>query len=327
MTLCLILTGYVSDGLAQTVQELEPYAQQIPGTGVEIEMVPVEGGTFMMGSDPGDPGYSDNEGPSREVAVGSFWMGKYEISWEQYELFSDYIRAELEADMAAAEGDVELSADAISIPTPPYVDMSFGMGKTGFPAISMTNYAAAMYTRWLTAMTGVFHRLPTEAEWEYACRGGTETPWYFGEDASDIDDHAVYADNANRRYGAIGSKEPNPLGLHDMAGNVAEWTLDQYYEDYHERLEGEPADNPWFQPETLYPRTVRGGSWQDGAEEQRCAMRRGSEARWKQLDPQMPKSLWWHTSAPFIGFRVVRPLEQPSEEEMEQYWIEAMQDY
>src|SRR5690625_3295119 len=138
ITLCLILTGYATDGLAQAGQEaFEPYAQEIPDTGVEIEMVPVEGGTFMMGSDPGDPGYSDNEGPQREVTVDSFWMGKYEISWEQYELFSDYIRAELEADMAAAEGDVELSADAISIPTPPYVDMSFGMGKTGFPAISI----------------------------------------------------------------------------------------------------------------------------------------------------------------------------------------------
>jgi formylglycine-generating enzyme required for sulfatase activity len=303
------------------------YSRIIPGSDVYIDMVPVEGGTFLMGSPEDEQGRSADEGPQREVTVDPFWMGKYEISWNQYDLFANEVINELEQQLAATDRELNITADALSTPTPPYVDMSFGMGRDGFPAISMTHYAAVMFTKWLSAKTGEFYRLPTEAEWEYACRAGSQSAYHFGDDTSDIDRYVWYNENSNRSYNRVGTKEPNAFGLHDMSGNIAEWTTDQYYEDYFERLEGNPAVNPYFKPDQLYPRSVRGGSWQDGADDQRCAKRRGSHENWKMLDPQMPKSLWWHTSAPFVGFRVVRPKETPSREEMEEYWIEAMEDY
>ena len=136
------------------------------------------------------------------------------------------------------------------------------------------------------------------------------------------------ASNSNRKYHPVESKEANALGIYNMLGNVTEWTMDQYKEDYITALEESPAQNPWFKPEELYPRTVRGGSWTEPAEEASCLQRRGSQPNWKMNDPQLPKSLWWHTNAPFVGFRVVKPKDQPENlEEMEKYWIEAMQDY
>ncbi len=254
-------------------------------------------------------------------------MGKYELTWNLYDLFANEMISQLAEELSSGQRDIEIPVDAISTPTPPYVDMSFGMGKEGYPAISMTHYAAVMFTKWLTAKTGNFYRLPTEAEWEYACRAGTDSAYFFGNNPDEIDRYVWHSGNSDRSYNLAGTKEPNDFGLYDMSGNIAEWTMDQYHEDYFEMLEGEPAENPWFKPDQLYPRSVRGGSWQDGPEDQRCAKRRGSEERWKMLDPQMPKSLWWHTSAPFVGFRVVRPEETPTREEMEQYWIEAMEDY
>lgn len=303
-----------------------PYSRELTET-VSIELVPVAGGTFLMGSPASEAGRSEDEGPQQQVSVDSFWMGKYEVTWDQYELFSEYVLNDLDEDIASAAGKVEISSDAISIPTPPYVDMSFGMGKSGYPAISMTHYAAVMFTKWLTAKTGEFYRLPTEAEWEYACRAGSESAYYYGEHSDELDQYAWHDQNSDRSYNRVGTKTPNAFGLHDMAGNIAEWTMDQYHEDYYDRLSADGAENPWFRPTELYPRSVRGGSWRDSEEEQRCAMRRGSLKRWKQLDPQMPKSLWWHTNAPFLGFRIVRPLEAPPEEEIQQYWIEAMNDY
>ncbi|HLR89393.1 MAG TPA: SUMF1/EgtB/PvdO family nonheme iron enzyme [Balneolaceae bacterium] len=310
-----------------SAQQFKDYTLTIPETSVEMDFVAVPGGTFLMGSDANEAGRNDNEGPQRAVQVDPFWMGKYEISWEQYNLFVEEEIPALTQKIEKKAGDLEIAADAVSLPTPPYVDMSFGMGREGYPAISMTNYAAMMYAKWLSAKTGEFYRLPTEAEWEYACRAGSDTPYHFGNSADSLDEYEWYAENSNRGYNQIGTKKPNAFGLHDMGGNVAEWTVDQYHEDYLERLEGDPAVNPKFIPEELYPRSVRGGSWMDDADQLRCAKRRGSEARWKMLDPQLPKSLWWHTSAQFLGFRLVRPEVRPSDEEIEKYWIEAMHDY
>jgi formylglycine-generating enzyme required for sulfatase activity len=255
-------------------------------------------------------------------------MGKYEITWNQYDLFANEVMDELESELASAEQkEITITVDALSTPTQPYVDMTFGMGRDGYPAISMTHYAAAMYAKWLTAKTGDFYRLPTEAEWEYACRGGTDTAYYFGSSADDIDAHAWYLENSDRSYNQVGTKAPNLFGLYDMAGNLSEWTMDQYYDDYYERFDGDLTENPWFKPTELYPRSVRGGSWEDEAEGQRCANRTPSDPKWKELDPQFPKSLWWHTSAPFVGFRLVRPADPPPPEEIEEYWIEAMDDF
>jgi formylglycine-generating enzyme required for sulfatase activity len=198
--------------------------------------------------------------------------------------------------------------------------MTFVMGKEGFPAICMTQLAAKTYCQWLSAKTGRYYRLPTEAEWEYACRAGTKTVYSFGDDPEMLGDYAWSFDNAEDAYHKVGLKKPNPWGLHDMHGNVAEWTLDQYIPDYYGQFAGKATKNPWPVPAKLYPQAVRGGSWDDDPENLRSAARRGSHKDWKQQDPQLPQSIWYFTDALFLGFRVVRPLVPPADAEKAKTW-------
>ena len=310
---CLLLTFNMS-----VAQDFEAYEVAIPGAKQPVKLVPITGGKFKMGSPDTEKKRNDDEGPQRNVAVDGFWMGQYEITWQQYEAF--VFRNVTDEVFVDSTRLLELSVDGVSGATPPYVDMSFGMGKEGYPAINMTQYAAVMYCKWLSALTGDFYRLPTEAEWEYACRAGTETAYSFGDDPSELDDYAVFKEF---EYDLIGTKKPNQFQLYDMHGNVAEWTMDQYVEGYKKK----DKDNPWIKPETLYPRVARGGHWKQSAEELRCASRLASESKWKRRDPQLPKSRWWLTNAPFVGFRIIRPFQQPSAEEINKYWLEAIEDY
>jgi formylglycine-generating enzyme required for sulfatase activity len=202
--------------------------------------------------------------------------------------------------------------------------MSFGMGQDGFPAISMTEHAALKYCEWLSAQTGHFYRLPTEAEWEYACRAGTATAYSFGDDPARLADYAWFFDNSaegfsDGQYHMVGTKKPNPWGLHDMHGNVLEWVLDQYDADAYKDWSAGVSD-PWVKPTTLWGHACRGGSWYDDAVDARSAARRASREQWKQTDPQLPKSMWYLTDAKWIGFRLVRPLRIPSPEEMYYIW-------
>ena len=105
------------------------------------------------------------------------------------------------------------------------------------PAISMTHHAAMEYCRWLSAKTGKTYRLPTEAEWEYACRAGTKTAYSFGDDPTKLGEYAWYADNSDGTPQIGGKKKPNPWGLYDMHGNVAEWCVDQYDKDFYSTLQ------------------------------------------------------------------------------------------
>lgn len=303
-------------------QPFAPYSQPIPDTALDIAMVPVTGGSFTMGSPEDEPGRSAAEGPRHEVIVDDFWMGQYEINWQQYNVF---VQRDANFNKLADPASLKaLAIDGVTGATAPYMEMSMGMGKEGYPAINLTQYAALNYARWLSARTGQFYRLPTEAEWEYACRAGTDSAWSFGALATQADDYAVHKGNSGGKYATTGSRQPNPWQLYDMHGNVAEWTMDQFAADYYA---GSPADNPWNRPTTLYPRVARGGSWTHDINQARCAARLPSDPLWKDFDPQIPRSLWWHTSAPFIGFRLVRPRVQPSAEEIRNYWLEALDDY
>jgi formylglycine-generating enzyme required for sulfatase activity len=299
------------------------YSATVPRTGASYHMVALRGGEFLMGSPESEPHREEVEGPQVKVQIEPFWIGKYEVTWDEYEPFM-ITRVDRYKHGARKDYDpnVHTLVDAVSQPTPPYVEMSFGMGQYGYPAISMTEHAANKYCQWLSAQTGHFYRLPTEAEWEYACRAGTMTAYSFGDDASALGDYAWYYENSYEKYQKVGQKKPNPWGLYDMHGNVMEWTADQYSPDYFTQIRSSPV-NPFLKPETLYPRTVRGGGWDDDPEWLRSAARRGSDPSWKQQDPQLPKSIWYHTDAQWLGFRIVRPLQVPSPEEMYFYWNSA----
>ncbi len=294
------------------------YVQKVPQTEENIPMIFVPSGSFKMGSPKSEIGHFADEGPQHEVQIDAFWIGQYEITWDLYNLFvsREIDQYQMKKDL---ESEVSINVDAVSGATMPYVEMSFGMGTDGYPAISMTQLAAVKFCEWLSAMTGKFYRLPTEAEWEYACRAGSEAAYSFGEDLSELKDYAWYSDNSNEKYQKVGQKKPNSWGLHDMHGNVAEWTLDQYIPTAYKKRKKD-VDNPYEAPTKTYPRVVRGGSWMDKPERLRSSSRRPSSKRWKRRDPQIPKSLWWHTDAQFLGFRIVRPLETPSEEIQKKYW-------
>ncbi len=289
--------------------KMKRYTDTIPGSVVSFDMVPIPGGIFLIGSPPEERGRKADEGLQRRVSIDPFWMGRCEVTWDEYDLFTFPVEA------VEANG----RADAITRPTKPFVDMSFGMGYHRFPAISMTQHAANKYCEWLSAKTCRFYRLPTEAEWEYACRAGTTTAYSFSNDPGLLDRYAWYAGNSEGKYHPVATKLPNPWGLYDMHGNVMEWTLDQYVPDRYQTLLNVPF-NPWLKATLPYPQVVRGGSWADGAPALRSAARLGSDASWKMQDPQLPKSIWYHTDAPWLGFRIVRPLKVPSADEMYLYW-------
>lgn len=299
----------------------EGYTQKIPGTALTISMIPIPGGNFSMGSPDSEKGRSPDEGPVHTIEITPFWMQEVEVSWDLYQLF---ISREIDKKKAGSimGTEVSLDVDAVSGATTPYVDMSFGMGTEGYPATSMTQYAASKFCEWLSALTGNFYRLPTEAEWEYACRAGTETAYSFDDSTNRINDYAWYADNSSNKYQKVGQKKPNLWGLHDMHGNVAEWTLDAYDTAIYKKRKRTKTANPFEKPAKTYPRVVRGGSWMDSSDKLRSASRGYSEKRWKMRDPQIPKSKWWHTDAPFVGFRIVRPYITPKHRAQQNYWKE-----
>lgn len=304
-------------------KEMKSYKDLISGTGVSFEMLPIPSGKVTVGSPPGEAGRKEDEGPQVTVVVEPFWMGKFEVTWNEFELFM-YPEEEKKRIASNNQTYKDEISDAVSRPTKPYVEMSFGMGRDGYPAISMTQHAANKYCQWLSARTGHFYRLPTEAEWEHACRAGTTTPYSFGEDESKLEEYAWFEKNSDFKYQRVGKKKPNPWGLHDMHGNVAEWCLDQYHTNYASKIQS-LAQNPWIKSTEPYPHAVRGGSWDDTPDKLRSAARRGSNKQWKIQDPQLPKSIWYHTDAQFLGFRVVRPLKVPPPEEIQKYWTSGVE--
>ncbi len=339
-----------SDAEAKTAEEMKPYVEKIPDTDCGVAMVPIPGGKFLMGSPEDEEGRwlldedgeevkgedgkpISDEGPQHEVEIEPFWMGKFELTWDEYEqwgmaLDHDRLMRDLEKE-GREMTDREKLIDAVTRPTKPYTDMTFGMGKSGYPAICMTQLAARQYCKWLSAKTGRYYRLPTEAEWEYACRAGAKTPYSFGDDVDELEKYAWYFDNADDGYHKIGEKEANAFGLHDMHGNVMEWVIDQYKVDAYAGRAGKLSKNPLVPCETEYPRVARGGCWDDDPERLRSAARAKSNDGWKMQDPQIPQSIWYTTEVYCPGFRLVRPLRVPTAEESKAFEpeTETMDEY
>lgn len=320
----MIHARLVANQKAATEADMKAYTNRIPGTAVTYVMLPIPGGEFVMGSPEGETNRNADEGPQHKVKISPFWMGRCEVTWNEFELFMYPDEEKKFRANNATDAEADALADVVARPTKPYVEMSFGMGKDGYPAIAMTQHAANKYCQWLSAKTGHFYRLPTEAEWEYACRAGTTTTYSFGDDVSKLGEHAWYEDNSDFKYHKVGIKKPNPWGLHDIHGNVLEWCLDQYETNYMRYQDGVVID-PWNRATKPYPHSARGGSYDDEKTRLRSAARRGSERAWKMQDPQLPKSVWYFSDAPWVGLRLVRPLKVPSPEELSKYWTSGVE--
>jgi formylglycine-generating enzyme required for sulfatase activity len=293
---------------------MNAYTNLIPGTNVGHSMVPVRGGEFLMGSPDSEMGRNSDEGPQRQVRVEPFWMGAYEVRWNEYEIFLGRTRLP-----ARRNPYTNALADAVARPSHPYIDPSMGMGRDGYPAVNMTQHAANKYCQWLSAATGHYYRLPTEAEWEYACRAGSTNRYSFGDEDRRLADYGWFELNSNAKYQKVGRKKPNAWGLYDMHGNVSEWTLDGYNATTYATL-NDFVLGPYVRATKPYPHVLRGGSWQHDAAGLRSASRQFSRAQWKAADPTLPKSVWHMVEADFVGFRIVRPLRLPPAEEMHRAW-------
>jgi Uncharacterized conserved protein len=291
------------------------YTQNIPATGVMFEMIFIPSGSFLMGSPEAEVEHKPDEGPLHRVSIDSLWVGKLEVTWDLFELFLNE-NTSLFTELPQEKRE---EIDAISRPTPPFEDPGMGMGRNGFPVVNVSPYAALTFCKWLSTITGKFYRLPTEAEWEYICRAGSQTAYSFGNDPKQLSDYAVYYENSNGQYAEGATKKPNAWGVYDMHGNVAEWTLDEYAEDYYSRAQG-TEHAPWKKPTSLYARVYRGGSWDDDAEDLRSAARKKSDVSLQRGDPQVPKSSWWYTNASFVGFRLVSPAKQLPDQEVKAFW-------
>jgi formylglycine-generating enzyme required for sulfatase activity len=333
------------------------YTEKIPGTDVAFEMIPVPGGEFLMGSPESEANRATDEGPQVRVKIEPFWIGMCEVTWDEYRSFMAMYDAFKKLQRLAsnaqkpAEGpaakdwqlvlahawngklEEKWNVDGVTSPTPLYDStFTYGVGdQPNQPAVTITSFAARQYSKWLSRITGADYRLPTEAEWEYAARAGTTTAYSFGDDPEKLGDYAWYEENSDYQTHPVGGKQPNPWGLYDMHGNVAEWTLDEYEPKVYARLAPGPVDAKqavqW--PTKTFPRVLRGGSWFLPAEAARSAARQKSEEKeWKLSDPNIPLSPWWYTeeAATAVGMRIIRPLKPLSADEKKRVWEADVED-
>ncbi len=230
------------------------------------ELVVVPPGTYSMGSPPTEAGRDRNEGPQQQVTIAKpFAIGKYEVTFEEYDQY----------------------AKAMGRSRPP--DRGWGRGRR--PVINVSWNEAQEYVQWLSKVTGKTYRLPTEAEWEYAARAGSETAYWWGDSVEQkrANCDGCRSDWAEKQTLPVGSFPPNEFGLHDTAGNVFEWTEDCV----NSGLEGVPVDGSAWLDGNCSRRVYRGGSWYFGPRSARSAAR-GHNA------------LNYRTSN--VGLRVVREL-------------------
>jgi formylglycine-generating enzyme required for sulfatase activity len=237
----------------------EAYSETIQGTTVTLEMVPVPAGRVKLAA------------TGVEVAVGPFWIGRTELLWDAYDVW--VFGMDQGGQVASGKGE-----DAVSRPSKPYLLPGQSFGHAGRPALAMSFQGAEQFARWLSEKTGKKYRLPTEAEWEHACRAGAAEPT--GAALAEV---AWYWDNADEKTHAPGTRKANAFGIADMLGNVAEWVPG---------ADGEPV--------------IKGGSFDDETKDVSCGSRRKQTSAWNATDPQLPKSRWWLPDAPFVGFRLVR---------------------
>ena len=229
------------------------------GNGFCLEMVAIPGGTFLMGSPPTEIGRDNSEVPQHSVTVQSFFMGKYPVTQAQWKAVA--------------------ALPQINLPLNPNPSYSNGINQ---PVEQVSWHEAEEFCARLSQKTGKIYRLPSESEWEYAARGGTTTPFYFGEtitgELANFDGHSGYGyapKGIDRQETTpVDSFPPNSFGLYDIHGNVWEWCADVWHDNYY----GAPSDRSvWDKNGNNRYRLVRGGSWYDPAKTCRSANRCASE--------------------------------------------------
>ena len=267
-----------------SIPGFENYTQRIPGSSVGIDMVAIPGGETTLGSPADEAGRDANDLAQRRVKAAPFWIGKTEITWPQFAL---YLRGRIGGpqwiDLATSEF---IDLDGVSRPTS--FPMPYSEGERAYrslPATYMSRFCAEMYCRWLSKQTGHRFRLPTEEEWEHACRAGTTSAYHWGPGPDPAAEYAWYAASGQEEPQPVGKLKPNRLGLFDMAGNVAEWCAS-------------------VRPDSLG--VLRGGSVADPATHLRCAFRDVEKPVWHEAEVY-PDS-WRMAGYGPVGFRVVREL-------------------
>ena len=269
--LAFILPGIVGGNHAQANPQLAPtppaakltsfsQAMPEPSSLVKVDMVAIPAGSITIGT--------------KKVEIKPFWIASTETPWEAFDVFLSSGPA------SKAYDQTEFAADAIARPSKSYILPDLGWGHHGYPAINVSILSAQMYCRWLSAKTGKKYRLPTEAEWEYACRAGSAGIWPMP--AAQLGKSAWYAANSGSKTHPVGKKLPNAWKLYDMLGNTGEWAID---------LTGKPV--------------LCGGTHDDKANKVTPGERKYQTKAWQETDPQLPKSRWWLSDGNFIGFRVV----------------------
>jgi len=310
------------------VDKFANFTEKIPGSTISFNMVAISGGKFKIGSPENEPYRRPDEGPVKEVEISPFFMAEVEVSWDEFLVFYSQTGGEgrtsdtKSAVTAEAKGaNVSGEVDAISGPTPPYgqPDQNWGLGNR--PAITMRYATAETYCKWLSQKTGKKYRLPTEAEWEYAARGGSQNPYFFegdpkkyskdrfwnklfGADTTNIARYVIYSGNSLAKTHLPSEVKPNPFGLKNMLGNVGEFCSDWYSPDAYSNLTDGVRDPKG--PVAGTEKVVRGGSFKSEPAEVRCATRDYTQDEaWMRTDPQIPKSIWWYSDCNMVGFRVV----------------------
>ena len=303
-----------------TVTSHESFTETIPGTTISFEMKAIPGGSFKIGSPESEQFREADEGPQKTVKISPFFMAEVEVTWDEYLAF--YGATAAEGRTTDTEGSRKnTDVDAITGPTPPYgqPDQNWGLGNR--PAITMSYHSAETYCKWLSQVTGKNYRLPTEAEWEYAARGGTETPYFFEGSPKDftekgflgnlfggsselINNYVIYEKNSGLKTGLPEDVEANPYGLKNMLGNAAEYCLDWYAEDAYSNLTDGASDPKG--PASGEEHVIRGGTFKSTVGEVRSAARDHTQSKaWMKTDPQIPKSIWWLSDCNYMSFRVV----------------------
>lgn len=302
------------------VTEHKDFTETIPNTTVSFNMKAIPGGAFKIGSPEKEPMRNPDEGPQKELKISPFFMAEIEVSWEVYLAF--YSATAAEGRSSDTEGTrTTADVDAISGPTPPYgqPDQNWGLGTR--PAITISYHSVETFCKWLSQVTGKTYRLPTEAEWEYAARSGSETPFFFegeikdfaekgfigglfGKESDVINKYVVYEKNSKGKTQKPDDIEPNQFGLKNMLGNVAEYCADWYSPEAYSQLSDGAVDPKG--PASGEERVIRGGSFKSGIAGVRSASRNATQtAAWLKTDPQMPKSKWWLSDCNYVGFRIV----------------------